>query len=226
MTDAIIPTRSPGRSVDPAGLAVWVIRLLWVYLGMSVLGLLAGLYEQSVLAGQAARGPLINDAAMMGSDAVVGIIAILELLAYVVSGFLTLKWMYRTTLNAKALAPGLERRPGWTIGWYFIPFANLVMPFRVMNEIWRISTDPARWRTLETPGILRLWWGLWLVAGFLGNISFRLQMRAATVQDLQVVGAVNIVSELVGIPLILVLIRIVRYVTDRQVAALQQNTFD
>jgi len=49
-----------------------------------------------------------------------------------------LMWVYRANWNAHALgAVGMRYRPGWAVGWYFIPIASLWMPYRVMREIWQ-----------------------------------------------------------------------------------------
>lgn len=86
-------------------------------------------------------------------------------------------WLYRVARNLPALrATELEFRPGWAVGWWFIPFANLVQPFRVMMEIWRASdpstgaTDRASRARLPVAALLPLWWGLWLGYNVIGDI--------------------------------------------------------
>ena len=51
-------------------------------------------------------------------------------------------WTHRVARNLPALGGwGLKYTPGWAVGWFFIPLANLVMPYFVAAEIWRES-DP------------------------------------------------------------------------------------
>lgn len=45
----------------------------------------------------------------------------------------------------------LRYTPGWAMGWFFIPFANAVMPPIVLTKIWKASTpngqaDSKDWR--------------------------------------------------------------------------------
>jgi hypothetical protein len=51
-------------------------------------------------------------------------------------------WTHRVARNLPALGGrGLKYTPGWAVGWFFIPIANLAMPYFVAAEIWRES-DP------------------------------------------------------------------------------------
>ncbi len=49
-------------------------------------------------------------------------------------------WSYRAYRAAVNLQPwGLKWSPGWAIGGWFVPFANFVIPKRVLNEIDRVT---------------------------------------------------------------------------------------
>jgi len=83
---------------------------------------------------------------------------------------LFLRWTYLANLNARTLgAEGMRFSPGWSVGWHFIPFANLWMPYRAMQEIWQASSAPHHWQGAKTPAILPWWWAL-RVAVILLNI--------------------------------------------------------
>lgn len=57
--------------------------------------------------------------------------------------------------------------PGWALGWYFIPIANLWKPYVAMKEIVEASTHKR-----ELPRfILPTWWTLWILASFTEQIS-------------------------------------------------------
>ena len=50
-------------------------------------------------------------------------------------------WQYQATANLWARGyPDLKIRPGWAVGWWFIPFASLAMPCVAMLELDRRST--------------------------------------------------------------------------------------
>lgn len=127
---------------DPAGLADVVIWAIWAYLGPNLLFAVANLFELTDLIGLPA-----DTVVDYSDDTVVSvrtgllmfISGALLLIALFVSGFLILKWIYRVNLNAAVWAPGKPISPAWSVGWFFVPFANLLMPFRAMAETWRIS---------------------------------------------------------------------------------------
>ncbi|HKP70301.1 MAG TPA: DUF4328 domain-containing protein, partial [Pyrinomonadaceae bacterium] len=89
----------------------------------------------------------------------------------VIVGFLI--WLYRAHANLDALgARNLEFTPGWAVGWWFIPFANLVKPYQAVREVWYESdpdADPndkvfltASLRT--APTYMGVWWAMWLIS--------------------------------------------------------------
>ena len=78
-------------------------------------------------------------------------------------------WIYRAHANLTFIGmEGLEFTPGWSVGWFFVPFANLVMPYRAMRELWERSgaTSDIRWGS-----VLPSWWGTFLFGGLLENIG-------------------------------------------------------
>ncbi len=85
-------------------------------------------------------------------------------------------WIYRAHSNLLlAGISGLEITPGWAVGYFFIPFANLVMPFRAMRQLWQASYDTSA-PLDETPSLVGLWWGLFIGGGIMqamGNLMLR-----------------------------------------------------
>ena len=59
-------------------------------------------------------------------------------------------------------ARGLRYTPGWAVGWLFVPFANLVVPYFVFTEIWRNSipatADASDGSAKRSSPLLIGWW--------------------------------------------------------------------
>ncbi|MBB6184098.1 DUF4328 domain-containing protein [Oleiagrimonas soli] len=85
-------------------------------------------------------------------------------LLFVLNGILFLVWLYRAAANIRALgARALEYTPGWCVGWFFVPFANLFIPCLVVQEVWMTSHDPSE-RTASASAIpVVTWWVLRIV---------------------------------------------------------------
>jgi hypothetical protein len=111
-----------------------------------------------------------------------GLSGIAVLIGYVAGGM----WIYRVACNARALgARGLDDKPGWAVGWYFIPFMCLARPFRAMEQIWRASTMPQQWqKRTSAPALLRWWWAAWLIFNFGGYLALRTASKSPDIQDL------------------------------------------
>jgi hypothetical protein len=165
-------------------------------LGYAVLGL-GGVYGLCLLA-EIALTLQSPDADLAPSPALA--IALLArllflLLTYVVACF----WIYNAACNARAFgAKGLQITPGWAVGWYFIPVMCLFKPFQGMAEIWEASVSPASWQAQRTPGLLRVWWGAWLLTNLVGAVvsrfdGLRLQALAAAFDVVAVVLFLTIV---------------------------------
>jgi hypothetical protein len=73
--------------------------------------------------------------------------------------------------------------PGWSIGWFFVPFANLVMSFRGVQKVWQESHESAG-RNEDRDSPLPRWrWGLWLATNLASNVASRLGRNPSTGQS-------------------------------------------
>jgi hypothetical protein len=112
-------------------------------------------------------------------------------------------WVHRAARNiSESQATAFSFSPAWSVGWYFIPFANLITPFGVMREIWNASVgDMAH---LDTPQpLVTLWWLSWISSSILSNISLRISLNAETAEGLYwstAVGAVSSILSFIAIP--------------------------
>jgi hypothetical protein len=66
--------------------------------------------------------------------------------------------------------------PGWSVGWFFVPLANLVMPYLVIREIWQASGpgQGANWRRAPVSAVLSVWWVVGVVGGMSHYTPFRI----------------------------------------------------
>ncbi len=91
------------------------------------------------------------------------VISQIYLPSVIVTMVIFLVWVFMSSRNAHALgARGMEYSPGWTVAWFFIPIANLWVPYKGVKEIFQAS-DPAHtddWHHSETPFTLPIWWAL------------------------------------------------------------------
>ena len=106
----------------------------------------------------------IGSAAEAG-DLLITILDVGWLIVYIAAIVMFCVWTYRANANIHALgAANLRFSPGWAVGWYFVPIANLWKPYQVMNEIWRASKNPSGWQDEASSSIVGWWWFWWIVS--------------------------------------------------------------
>jgi hypothetical protein len=81
---------------------------------------------------------------------------------------LFLAFTHRVSANLRHLGiEGQRFTPGWSIGWFLVPVANIVQPWRVYRELWLGSHAPAgsagtngpdSWQNVPSPGLVNAWW--------------------------------------------------------------------
>ncbi len=166
---------------DRSKLTQTVLWLLGAYLVTSCWGVISDILQLLFLRG-VESGTWTGDimAAADANDIRQQFSGYLTLAAFVVSGIASLVWTHRASSNARHLADYPQRiSPGWAVGWYFVPIANLWKPYQSMAEIWRRSAFPP---SVSGPAALGWWWALWII----GNITSQVALRASlAIDDLQ-----------------------------------------
>jgi len=210
--EAVPPTitveRQRGFVKDPVRLTKFLVGLLWTYLGFAVISALVN--AVALLTGHVANTDP-DSSSFTAYDWINLVVGLPQFAVVVTTAVIFLMWIHRANRNARGLgAEGMTFTPGWSVGWYFVPFANLWKPCQAMKEIWQASMDPAAWRSQTPPSLVSTWWALWVFSNLLSNVSLRLSVGANTSSQLVVSETVSLVSELLDIPLCLVAIRLVR----------------
>jgi hypothetical protein len=130
-------------------------------------------------------------------------------------------WIYQTHKNLNSLVSGKrDFSPGWAVGWFFIPIANLFKPFQAMRELWKAS-DPAgsphAWKQNPSSALIGWWWAFWLLSNIIGNASTQASFRNnATLEDLRTAAGAGMASSFFAILAAFCLIAIIHAVQARQ----------
>jgi hypothetical protein len=167
-------------------------------------------------------GGLIDlDAPDLDTGAIIaGILALGYTVVFVATVILVGMWIHRAHANLR-LVDGLETvtTPGWAVGWYFIPIANLFKPYQAMKELWASSHGISDRFTDEGQGPLPAWWGCWLIGNIIANVSLRLTMTTGGTAT-QATLVMDIASSLLMIGSAWFLAIIIRQINETQQSAL------
>ena len=199
---------------DPTGITRLAIIAVWTHLA-AIVGLTASMwYLYSTEA-------FIDPETLMALGTGQLVLSVLIFAAMIVVGI----WIYRVSANAHTLSDEMTISPGWAVGWYFVPIANLFKPFQAMKEVWLASHFRGNWHGEPTPGLLGWWWALWIVTNILSSISFRIGVEQPEVLAPGPVVALDGLGTLLTVPLCLILIRMMQQLSHAQLHARHDETF-
>ena len=188
---------------DPRALATTT---KWLFIG--------GTAAEIAMAGLSFLGSSPNEEANT-ADIFIGLVAIVYLLLFLAGIVVYCMWKVRVSKNAYALGgQGMAISPGWSVGFYFIPILMLWKPYQAMTEIYSATFHETAKPAL--PATIGWWWALFLISGFIGNLSFRLSLKPDLYEASLFVDLFS--AAVVAIPLLLCTVKLISSITAKQVS--------
>ncbi|MFG3188668.1 DUF4328 domain-containing protein [Streptomyces omiyaensis] len=168
---------------NPNGLANAVTVLLGVDV---VLLVLSAFSEAWILADPSAAAE-----AVLSVESGLGLLVVAAACAILATAVVFVVWFHRVRRNAGVFAPDTQTRtPGWAVGAWFIPFANLWIPRQIAVEVWRASRqDPYAADGARELTVLNAWWTCFVAGLVLDRLSGTLYDRAETLDALATAAA-------------------------------------
>jgi hypothetical protein len=130
-------------------------------------------------------------------------------IAYLGAVIFVARWIMRVNRNAHQLSDSMTVSPGWNVGWFFIPIANLWKPFDGIRQTWQASASAADPASVRLPAFMRWWWALWLVTNILGNISARLTFDSSSASNVIASGWLDVASFAFDVPLTITVLMLI-----------------
>jgi len=196
------------------------------YLAIAGIGLLGVLDVMAFITGVAqvaSPGSTLGDSGTSVWLLVQGLVAVLQMPLYWFTVVVFLMWLFRTYKNLPSLrSDSIEFTPGWAVGWWFIPFANLVKPFQAVRNVWAES-DPdvdLESRFLSSvqagaPALLTAWWALWILSNIVTNITSRVY-DPQDIRTTEISGYFFMIEGVLWVGASILAIMVVKTITDRQ----------
>lgn len=220
-------TRSNPPYSTPVGATLWAKGLLVTSLALAVVAAVSGLFQMELISRAGTTGITAVEAA--ANDSRQQVIGLLQIGLWLGTGVAFLIWLHHAHRNLPALGGRrLKYTPGWAVGWFFVPFLNLVRPLQVMTEVWHGSDPgglerdegpdgPVLRNQLGAPALVSAWWGLFLASNLLGNFAARMALTPnQTLDQIQFMSGLMVLSDALDIPGALVAIGLITRVTSMQ----------
>ena len=149
------------------------------------------------------------------------IIAIVTIVAFIISTVTFIMWFRRAYFNLHQRINNLSYSEGWAAGSWFVPILNLFRPYQIMKELYERTKS-----FLQSNGItlnkdlnvtlVGIWWAVWVINNVLGQIVFRSTRSADSISDFLNVTTLGIVSDLVGVILAILVIRVIKDYSENE----------
>jgi Domain of unknown function (DUF4328) len=220
------PTQTQWHSLR--GLTSALTVLFAIHIGLAVLLVIGVINHLSVLSDKEAGGIVLDTDAVNDAQAFPVAMLILAFFVGVATFVLLIVWLFRAAKNNEALGRQNPRLgPGWAIAGFIIPFANLVIPFIMFDDVWR-GSDPAvprgdpNWRRSST--LPAIW--AWLVASVIFTIpnlvaSSSGDVRADEPEKVRRDDILRIIATVGAILAAILAIVVIRRIAARQEECLQ-----
>lgn len=125
-------------------------------------------------------------------------------------------WQWNAAANVRDRDGAIAYPPAWGVAAWFVPFANLWIPYKAVREIWDASAALGE-RGPEPRWTLRAWWALWLAQPvWLGLAPGMRSMTQSLHQTVAIVVTANALSAAHSALLAMFAIGIVWRITARQ----------
>jgi hypothetical protein len=186
-----------------------VITALWILFGIVSISLGSDLLEFNLLR-SSSEGIDLADAEANDTRQIW--VSITQLLFTIITIVLFLLWFSRAYSNLHAVNKRSVRySKGWAAGSWFVPFVNLVMPYKIMKEVWYKTQE---WlpnnSDVEDASYLGVWWALFILATIAGRIYSVMERGAETINELVNLNITSIMHNLIFGIFIIFTILIVR----------------
>lgn len=148
------------------------------------------------------------------------------LAAYILAGIVFLVWVHRANKNLHAIGiTDMQFSPGWAVGWWFVPFMNLVRGHTIVKELWQGSHSPGTSVGPDSPfpKMIDYWWGAWLLSGILSRISARIVSNDnPTLDQFRYSAYLAITASIFGLAAGWIAIKLVGAISDAQAVKRQR----
>jgi len=200
-----------------AGRALWARRVVMAAVVVDVIAVAAGISEVRLYQ-QAADGSA-TQADLLADDSRQALVGFAQFGILIVGAVFFLRWFHRAYANVRALGTATKHSTGWAIGFWFIPFLNLVRPKQMADEIWNGSGDDGE----PAPGVVTWWWAAFILSGIVGQIAFRLNVSAETVSDFQSASWLALAADVFSVAAGVLALTVITRMTVRQEAAARRR---
>ncbi|MEV6675118.1 DUF4328 domain-containing protein [Streptomyces sp. NPDC051162] len=161
----------------------------------------------------------VSDDDLSRADVLYAAAGLWQTMSMLATSVVFIVWFHRARVNAEYFAQDIcTMGRGWAIGAWFIPVANLWLPYRVAREVWQASaqsTPDGSWRKVSHAPV-KAWWFLLIGALAVDKIGSTFYNHADSPHALRQASTIVMISDLLSVAAAVFAILFVRKLTTMQ----------
>jgi hypothetical protein len=194
--------------------AKMAITLIWITLAMDAISMISGYFQYNLLQ-TAASGTTISPEDANANDLREQLIGIIYLPIFIFSAVTFIQWFRRAYFNLHLRIKYLNYTENWAAICWFIPFVNLYRPYQIMAEMYNETKELLTKKGILTQvslstSFVGLWWFFWILAGVIGQATFRYTMRAESIEAMTNATLLGMLGNLISIPAAVLAVRVIK----------------
>lgn len=190
------------------------VAFIWITLVIEIIAGISNYFQMNLLI-SAQNGETITMEYANANDIRQLIIALIQLLIYIGTIITFIMWFRRGYYNLHRLIKVLSFSEGWAAGTWFVPFVNLVRPYKIMKEMMYESEELLVKGNLIEPKksrvmLVGVWWTLLLINNIATNAVTRIEIRSTDLSTLINTSGASVILSLFAIPLTIVTVKMMK----------------
>lgn len=210
---------------DNANRAKEAINALWVTFGFQFILIFSDLQELFLIneieniANTGGNALLLQEKADT-IDVMVRIVAIVSIIITIVTGILFIRWFRRAYYNLHLLKKHLTYTEGWAAGGWFVPIMGLIIPYRIMKELFTETRSIFILKDKKTENLsdnmLPIWWALFILGNVLNYVAFRLANSSNDFSGFYASSIISIIANSIELVAACITVIIIRKYADAE----------
>lgn len=206
---------------SPAKRAKWALIFLYLEIAFSAIVIFFDIYFLYLL-NLMNNGEMVSDAHFISLENFEIYIGLIVIAVSLTSLVLFLVWFYRVYKNLAVFKSKRDRSPAWAIWSYFIPFANLFIPYLTMKETW-LTSFKSKEKTEVKHSFVIGWWALYIISAIYAQVAARIWLAADSIEMYTIAYQHDIGSSIFLIGSSFLTILLIKKITQAQIEKKQRE---
>jgi len=203
---------------------------IWFVMAVDIISLYSSYLQYNLLTAFQ-NNEEVTDQMITSNDNREQIVGFIYMIVYIVAGVTFIQWFRRAYYNLN-LRTRCEHTDGWAAAFWFIPILTLFRPYQIMDEMWTKTSSLINSYSLnpkqDSPVVMGLWWGLWIISNFIGQYVLKSAFRSETLESF-INGTIgDMILSVLGIPLAILAVSVITSYSakEEELNALERKSYN